>query len=103
MENNIVNVMLWDEEVGKLYWDERNRRAIFNYHPDFVKKGLEIAPLTASVKGGQQKVCLYPAIRINSIRDCRRFWQILCLTGGEIWFLTGGPRRTVSRNVCSLR
>ena len=95
MENNIVNVMLWGEEVGKLYWDERNRRAIFNYHPDFVKKGLEIAPLTASVKGG--------AIRINSIRDCRRFWQTLCLTGGEIWFLTGGPRRTVSRNVCSLR
>mgnify|MGYP001543831744 FL=1 len=55
MENNIVNVMLWGEEVGKLYWDERNRRAIFNYHPDFVKKGLEIAPLTASVKGGAAK------------------------------------------------
>lgn len=55
MENNIVNVMLWDEEVGKLYWDERNRRAIFNYHPDFVKKGLEIAPLTASVKGGSKR------------------------------------------------
>ena len=55
MENNIVNVMLWGEVVGKLYWDERNRRAIFNYHPDFVKKGLEIAPLTASVKGGAAK------------------------------------------------
>ena len=69
MENYAGYMTQADEEVGKLYWDERNRRAIFNYHPDFVKKGLEIAPLTASVKGGQQKVCLYPAIRINSIRD----------------------------------
>ena len=39
------------EEVGKLYWDERSQRAVFNYHPDFIKKGVEIAPLTASVKG----------------------------------------------------
>ena len=46
MENNVVSVMLWGEEVGKLYWDERNKRAVFNYHPDFIKKGVEIAPLT---------------------------------------------------------
>ena len=43
------------EEVGKLYWDERSQRAVFNYHPDFIKKGLEIAPLTASVKGSAAK------------------------------------------------
>ena len=55
MENNVVSVMLWGEEVGKLYWDERNKRAVFNYHPDFIKKGVEIAPLTASVKGPAAK------------------------------------------------
>ena len=44
MENNVVSVMLWGEEVGKLYWDERNKRAVFNYHPDFIRKGVEIAP-----------------------------------------------------------
>ena len=47
--------MLWGEEVGKLYWDERSKRAVFNYHPDFIKKGVEIAPLTASVKGSAAK------------------------------------------------
>ena len=26
MGNNVVSVMLWGEEVGKLYWDERNKR-----------------------------------------------------------------------------
>lgn len=51
MENNIISVMLWGEEVGKLYWDERSKKAVFNYHPNFIKKGLEIASLTASVKG----------------------------------------------------
>lgn len=47
--------MLWGEEVGKLNWDERGRRAVFNYNPDFVKKGIDIAPLTASIKGAAGK------------------------------------------------
>lgn len=55
MENNIISVMLWGDEVGKLYWDERTRRAVFNYNPVFIQKGLEIAPLTASVKGPAAK------------------------------------------------
>ena len=55
MESNIISVMLWGEEVGKLYWDERSKKAVFNYHPNFIKKGLEIAPLTASVKGPAAK------------------------------------------------
>ncbi len=38
MESNIVSVMLWGEEVGKLYWDNRGKRAVFSFNPDFVKK-----------------------------------------------------------------
>jgi serine/threonine-protein kinase HipA len=49
MENNIVSVMLWGEEVGKLYWNDQLHRAVFNYNPDFIKKGLDIATLTASI------------------------------------------------------
>lgn len=48
-------MLCYGEEVGKLYWDERSKRAVFNYHPDFIKKGVEIAPLTASVKGSTAK------------------------------------------------
>ena len=55
MESNIVSVMLWGDEVGKLYWDVRAKRAVFNYNPDFVKKGTDIAPLTASIKGSAGK------------------------------------------------
>ena len=27
MENNVVSVMLWGEEVGKLYWDEKKQKS----------------------------------------------------------------------------
>ncbi len=55
MENNIVSVLLNGEEVGQLYWDEQNRRAVFSYNSSFIKKGMDIAPLTASIKGGVAK------------------------------------------------
>lgn len=41
--------MLWGEEVGKLYWDSRGKRAVFSYNPDFIRKGIDIAPLTAPI------------------------------------------------------
>lgn len=51
MENNLVSVMLWGEEVGKLYWDARGSRAVFSYNSDFIKNGIDIAPLTAPING----------------------------------------------------
>ncbi len=47
--------MLWGEEVGKLYWDVRSKRAVFNYNPDFIKKGINVAPLTAPLNGAAAK------------------------------------------------
>lgn len=51
MVNNVLKIILWNDEVGKIYWDSNRRYAVFSYHPDFVKKGLDIAPLTASIYG----------------------------------------------------
>ena len=33
MENNIVKVKLWGQEVGLLYWDKKSHKAIFEYNP----------------------------------------------------------------------
>ena len=55
MENNIVSVMLWGEEVGKIYWDTRSKRAVFSYNPDFIRKGIDVAPLTAPINGAAAK------------------------------------------------
>ena len=55
MENNIVSVMLWGEEVGKIYWDTRSKRAVFSYNPDFIRKGINVAPLTAPLNEAAAK------------------------------------------------
>lgn len=47
-----LRVILWDEEIGRLMWDERRRMAYFMYNPEFVKRGLNIAPLVAPVDRG---------------------------------------------------
>ena len=49
MKNNIVKVTLWGQNVGELYWDAHDQCAYFNYFPEFIARGLDIAPLTASI------------------------------------------------------
>ena len=59
MENNIVRVMLWEQEVGSLFWDDKRKRSVFSYHPDFVKGDLDIAPLSASIKNHRNRLPIY--------------------------------------------
>ncbi len=44
-----LRIILWDEEIGRLAWDEKRRLSYFIYNPEFVKKGLDISPLTAPI------------------------------------------------------
>lgn len=46
-----LRVILWDEEIGRLVWDERRRLSYFTYNPEFIKKGLNVSPLIAPVDG----------------------------------------------------
>lgn len=95
--------MLWGEEVGKLYWDERNKRAVFNYHPDFIRKGVEIAPLTASVKGSAAKGMPILGNKEKIYQGLPPFWQIHCLTGGVTWYSTNGRHKTIFPSANSRR
>ena len=36
-------------EAGRLYWNKEHKKAFFTYADDFLQKGLDIAPLTASI------------------------------------------------------
>ncbi len=49
MENNIVKVSLWGQTVGEIYWDEKRKQSCFSFSSEFVAKGLDIAPFTASI------------------------------------------------------
>lgn len=46
MENNVLKVMLWEMEAGRLYWNKEHKRAYFTYSKEFIKEGLDLAPLT---------------------------------------------------------
>lgn len=91
MQNNVVKVLLHDEEVGRLYWDVKQRRAIFSFAPSFVSRGLDIAPLIASVKsagvtaytimGNREKLFQgLPPFIADSLPDR---WAIRCLSSGH--------------------
>lgn len=47
--NNILRITLWGHDVGRLVWDEKERRAFFSFSPSFLSTGYDIAPLTASI------------------------------------------------------
>ena len=59
MENNVVKIVIWGQEVGSLFWDSRRKRSVFSYHPDFVKGDLDIAPLSASIRNPRNRLPLY--------------------------------------------
>ena len=48
-----INVILWGKTVGTLIetGTGRNRQICFYFDPDFIRSGLDIAPLRASIKG----------------------------------------------------
>jgi len=44
-----LKVILWDEEIGRLAWDATRKTSYFMFNPDFLKRGLDVSPLIASV------------------------------------------------------
>lgn len=46
MNELIVDVKLWGQSVGSLYWQEDLAAGVFEYEARFLRSGLEIAPLT---------------------------------------------------------
>ena len=46
---NVVLVKIWGKPVGTIMWDAQRKRAIFSYDKEFISRGVDIAPLTASI------------------------------------------------------
>ena len=57
--NNALKIFLWDKEIGRLVWDKNINNTYFTYNPEFIRTGLEIAPLTAPVKGLKSRLPVY--------------------------------------------
>lgn len=50
MTTSTLKIMLWDKEVGRLFWDTRRGVSFFEYNPSFLRGSLDPFPLLASVK-----------------------------------------------------
>ncbi len=49
---DVATVRLWSRDVGAVAWDAERGVGTFEYEPDFVRQGLEIAPLTMPLRSG---------------------------------------------------
>lgn len=49
MNELIVDVKLWGESVGSLYWEKKTGSALFEYEPKFIRSGLDISPITMPI------------------------------------------------------
>jgi serine/threonine-protein kinase HipA len=55
----IAEVRLWGKSIGAVSWDEKMGLAYFEYAPDFVRSGIEVAPLTMPLS---KRIYSFPAL-----------------------------------------
>ncbi len=61
--STVSTILLWDREVGVAAWDDKRRIGSFQYTPDFVRRGPEIAPLTMSLS---EQVYSFPVLNYDT-------------------------------------
>lgn len=57
--NTTASVNLWGTRIGAVTWDDRSRLGIFQYAPDFAKKGIQISPLVMPLR---EEAYSFPAL-----------------------------------------
>ena len=60
-----ANVMLWGRRIGAVSWDETRALGVFQYDPDFVGAGIEVAPLTMPARETPYE---FPALNRDAFR-----------------------------------
>lgn len=62
----IAEVRLWGKSIGAVSWDEDNGLAHFEYAPEFVGSGIEIAPITMPLS---DQIFTFPALPRETFHD----------------------------------
>ncbi len=60
-----ANVMLWGKRIGAVLWDKSRDVGVFEYVPDFVASGIQVAPLTMPLRTGPQS---FPDLNSETFR-----------------------------------
>ncbi|MDO9693796.1 MAG: type II toxin-antitoxin system HipA family toxin [Candidatus Latescibacteria bacterium] len=62
---NLANVHLWGRRIGAVNWDAGTELAHFEYDPEFIGSGIEIAPLTMKLS---PRIYSFPALPRETFR-----------------------------------
>jgi len=57
--NFVVRVLLWDREVGRLFWDSSRGVSVFAYDKDYITDGSEVSPLDRPVRSPLAHIPFY--------------------------------------------
>lgn len=60
----VANVTIWKHKVGAIAWDPKRQIGVFEFEPDFIKTGLDLAPvmMPLSRSGSGQRKFLFPEL-----------------------------------------
>lgn len=60
-----ASIILWGRRIGAVSWDEDRALGVFQYDPDFVGAGIEVAPLKMPVREAPYE---FPALRKETFK-----------------------------------
>ncbi len=60
-----ANILLWGRRIGAVSWDKTRALGVFQYDPDFVSAGIEVAPLTMPAREAPFE---FPALNRESFK-----------------------------------
>ena len=64
----VVQAKIWGEIVGELFFKEDTGQIFFTYNQEFLKKGLEIAPILMPTNS-REKIISFPALNFETFKD----------------------------------
>lgn len=62
MAQSAAQVLLWNQVIGYVAWDERRDMGVFQYEDTFVRSGLDISPITMPISRGSKVKYFFPQL-----------------------------------------
>lgn len=62
MAQSAAQVLLWNQVIGYVAWDEKRDMGVFQYEDGFVRSGLDISPITMPISRGSKVKYFFPQL-----------------------------------------
>lgn len=73
MSVTLANVKIWGMDVGVIAWNEATGLGTMEFEPNFIKSGIELAPLKMPFENRKRAVFQFPELRRKSNADYDTF------------------------------